>query len=277
MAGDNVTTAPELPSLNDLPQTDTTQDLQAAGPRVRPYNAATDRQALRSLFGNVYHSTYKYADLTTIAFIIWCRAYLDLAPKTCFVLDNGTADQIDIVGYLAGTPSSRNFCKGFATVARTDIEATAAAPSREEMRDPTKQGGAMDYLKSRSRYVAALDRPESLVFDVAEDFLDDWPAHFHMAIAPEWQGRGLGPDLVAAFTAEIRQQGVKGLFVAVPDKAAPAKKMYEKLEFGRLQVELDRGESGEMGVTAGTDRSRTVYYILDLATDPNLDEAVVLE
>ena len=267
------TTPTSLHALHPTPASPASQDAsptrldEPQRPTVRLYNPATDREGIERVFRQVYTPLYRFAGLTTIAFIVFCRAYLDLSPQTCYVLvndnnaknndskgDNGDCSST-ILGYIVGTPNTRAFCTSFAAdqgCCKSDIEAVPAAPRVEEMRDPELRGRCMEYFRQRNAWVSAIgsgiEGIEGIAFSGAKTALEErYPAHFHMALAPEAQGRGFGGRLVGAFEEGMRGLGVRGVYAAVPVGNEAAGKLYGKCGFGGLK----REDGEEVGVLGG--------------------------
>ena len=68
---------------------------------------------------------------------------------------------------------------------------------------------------------------------------DEYPAHLHIDLLPEAQGRGLGRALTDTLFAELVRRGVLGLHVGVDPRNASAAAFYERLGFRRLPSEPD--------------------------------------
>lgn len=60
------------------------------------------------------------------------------------------------------------------------------------------------------------------------------PAHLHIDLLPEAQGRGLGRALMDALLAELRTRGVAGVHLGVDPENTGARAFYEKLGFEQL-------------------------------------------
>ncbi|MFA5898646.1 MAG: GNAT family N-acetyltransferase [Hyphomicrobium sp.] len=75
----------------------------------------------------------------------------------------------------------------------------------------TDDGAAAGYL------VGALDEPSSL-----DDFAaaaENFPAHLHVNLAPQFRSRGIGAELIEAFAADAARAGVKGVHVVTSSDA----------------------------------------------------------
>lgn len=208
---------------------------------IRPYNPEIDRPGIEAVFKEVYTPLYAFSGLTTIAFIVFCRAYLDLAPETCFVL--ATSDQPSrVLGYIVGAADSEAFCAAFAAGdggCRAEIEDVPAAPTAWEMRDPELRKRCMEYFRQRNAWVSAIssgvEGVESIVFAGAKASLSQrYPAHFHAAVLPEARKRGFGRQLVGLLSERLGEMGLSGMYTAVPRGNDEAEKLYHRCGFEEL-------------------------------------------
>ena len=90
--------------------------------------------------------------------------------------------------------------------------------------------------------------PEEQVHREIPLLMQDYPAHLHIDILPEFQGKGYGRSLMTTFLEKLRDQGVKGVHLIMGKDNAGAGMFYQKMGFRRLPVVLDGGESGEEGI-----------------------------
>ncbi|GAB5602007.1 GNAT family N-acetyltransferase [Thermus sp. FJN-A] len=58
-----------------------------------------------------------------------------------------------------------------------------------------------------------------------------FPAHLHIAVSPEAQGKGLGKALLAAFLDCLKAKGVKGVQLSTTRANAAARRLYRSLGF----------------------------------------------
>ncbi|WP_234553411.1 GNAT family N-acetyltransferase [Thermus caliditerrae] len=58
-----------------------------------------------------------------------------------------------------------------------------------------------------------------------------YPAHLHIAVSPEAQGKGLGKALLAAFLNCLQSKGVKGVQLSTTRANAAARRLYQALGF----------------------------------------------
>ncbi|GIF12019.1 GNAT family N-acetyltransferase [Actinoplanes teichomyceticus] len=165
---------------------------------------------------------------------IWAAPYVVLEPEHAHVLDDGSGRP---VGYIIGTADTATF------VERYRNEWLPATADRLRDGDP------------RDELMLELHRsPERMLLPV----LDDYPAHLHIDLLPEWQGRGQGRALMAAFLAGLRAAGVSGVHLGMAPDNHGARAFYRRMGFRDLPI----AEPGaiylarDTGPLAGEDQSR---------------------
>ena len=68
---------------------------------------------------------------------------------------------------------------------------------------------------------------------------EDYPAHFHVDILPEYQRMGMGGKMVDTLCAHLKQKGVKGVCLTCGPRNEKAMKFYEKHNFTLLSIDHD--------------------------------------
>ncbi|SDT62309.1 GNAT family N-acetyltransferase [Actinoplanes derwentensis] len=143
---------------------------------------------------------------------VWAVPYVTREPEHAHVLDDGTGTA---VGYVLGTADTRAFVAWFRA------EWIPAVADRFAAGDPRDRG-----------LTAALNAPEKMLR--AE--LADYPAHLHIDLLPEWQGRGKGRALMAAFLDGLRAAGVPRVHLGMAAGNTGAHTFYQRLGFHDLPV-----------------------------------------
>ncbi|AEV82756.1 GCN5 family acetyltransferase [Actinoplanes sp. SE50] len=148
---------------------------------------------------------------------IWAAPYVILEPEHAHVLDDGTGRA---VGYIIGTADTEKFVRRY----RDEwLPATADRLTGGDPRD--------ELMLSLHR------RPERMLHPA----LAAYPAHLHIDLLPEWQGRGQGRGLMAAFLAGLRAAGVSRVHLGMSPENQGAYAFYHRLGFRDLPVDDDPG------------------------------------
>ncbi|MFI5933515.1 GNAT family N-acetyltransferase [Actinoplanes sp. NPDC051494] len=141
---------------------------------------------------------------------IFAVPYATLEPEHAHVLDDGSGAA---VGYVLGTADTAVFARRY-----RDEWLPAVAD-----RYPADSDDSMLFLHHH---------PERMV--VPE--LAGYPAHLHIDLLPEWQGRGFGRGLIAAFLAGLRRAGVARVHLGMAPGNTAARAFYNRLGFHELTV-----------------------------------------
>jgi ribosomal protein S18 acetylase RimI-like enzyme len=154
---------------------------------------------------------------------IFAAPYVTLEPEHAHVLDDGTGAA---VGYILGTADTARFVRRY----RDEwLPATTGRYPRPAEPRVTRED-TMLWL---------YEHPEHMV--VPE--LADYPAHLHIDLLPQWQGKGFGRGLISAFLAGLRAAGVPRVHLGMAVTNVSARIFYERLGFAEITV------PGATGVT----------------------------
>lgn len=155
---------------------------------------------------------------------IFTGPYLALRPELAFVL----ADEEDrAVGYIIGAADTPAFVDDF----RRDWLPTVAG------RYPEGSGAGRDAQRIRE-----LHHPEWMWHEE----LAEYPAHLHIDLLPEAQGKGAGRALMGTYLAALRDRGVRRVHLGMSAANHGARAFYDRLGFRELHRTGDGG-----GVTLG--------------------------
>lgn len=88
---------------------------------------------------------------------------------------------------------------------------------------------------------------ECSVLQGAVGILNEYPAHLHINLLPEFTGQGLGAKLMERFLEAIQGLGAGGVHLGMVRTNHGARRFYERLGFQLCQEILDGGASGELG------------------------------
>ncbi|HWS33777.1 MAG TPA: GNAT family N-acetyltransferase [Actinoplanes sp.] len=143
---------------------------------------------------------------------VWAVPYVTREPEHAHVVDDGTGQA---VGYILGTADTAAY------VAWLRAEWIPAVEDRFATGD------------DRDRDLAAvLHSPEGML----RPELADYPAHLHIDLLPEWQGRGQGRKLMAAFLNGLQAAGVPRVHLGMAAENHGAYAFYQRLGFHDLEV-----------------------------------------
>ena len=153
---------------------------------------------------------------------IFAIPYTVLDPELCFVAVDGETG--DVVGYIVGTANSPRYVQRFRDEWLPRVRDRHAEPPAE-----------LDWDKGNQAAMAwILHHPSADPRVVA-----DYPAHLHIDLLPEGQGRGGGRALMEHFLAAVRERGADGVHLYVGLANTGARAFYAKLGFKPLVLPGD--------------------------------------
>ena len=147
---------------------------------------------------------------------IFAVPYVTREPEHAHVLDDGTGTA---VGYVLGTADTATFVRWY-----REAWLAATAGRYPEPADPPVTPD--DFMLRLHR------RPERMI--VPE--LTGYPAHLHIDLLPEWQGKGWGRELMAAFLAGLTEAGVTRVHLGMLSTNVAARAFYDRLGFHEIAV-----------------------------------------
>ena len=195
--------------------------LDAGFVQIRPYEARFERDLIdicwrTGLMGESLEGTGRFEDRRLFA-MFFCRHYLRFEPESCFVAvaSGGEVPVERAVGYIVGT-------------------ADTAAQHRDFGRRMVPRIAARLALYDSWRHPESFR--QTLAFAAAERSIDRglavqlggpaFPAHLHINLLPEWQGRGQGGRLMDIFLDRLRSLGCPGVFLETTDRNLKALPFY---------------------------------------------------
>lgn len=135
---------------------------------------------------------------------MFCHYYLEKEPENCFV----AVDENDNpIGYVYGASDYDKYQVNFSEY----VQKIAEIDNR--------------------RYLS-----EALIemFDHAI-YKEDYPAHLHIDILPDYQSKGIGSQLINEFCNNLKAKGIKGVMLIVGSDNTGARRFYERNGFTLLQ------------------------------------------
>jgi len=154
---------------------------------------------------------------------IFAAPYVTLEPEHAHILDDGTGAA---VGYVIGTADTPRFVRRY-----RDEWLPATAGRYPHPADPP--------VTRQDSMLALLEHPERMI--VPE--LADYPAHLHIDLLPEWQGKGWGRGLISALLAGLRAAGASRVHLGMAVANVSARAFYDRMGFTEIPV------PGATGVT----------------------------
>lgn len=144
---------------------------------------------------------------------IWAAPYVIMEPEHAHVLDDGTGRA---VGYIIGTADTAKFVERY----RAEwLPSTAGRLADGDPRD--------EIMLDLHRHPERMLHPE----------LAAYPAHLHIDLLPEWQGRGRGRGLMSAFLDGLRAAGVTRVHLGMAPSNQGAYAFYQRLGFRDIPIE----------------------------------------
>ncbi|MFI5957862.1 GNAT family N-acetyltransferase [Cryptosporangium sp. NPDC051539] len=182
---------------------------------IRPYGDA-DLDAVRDVCVRTAHvgedarPFYPDPSIFPTAF---SDPYVAFEPELAFVLDDGER----AVGYVVGTADTPAFVRRF----RGEWLPSVAA------RWPLTAGDT-----PTDAIVRLLHDPERMLLPE----LTPYPAHLHVDLLPEVQGRGFGRALIGRFFGALAAQGVPAVHLGMVPANVKARAFYDRLGFHEIAV-----------------------------------------
>jgi ribosomal protein S18 acetylase RimI-like enzyme len=161
---------------------------------------------------------------------IFAAPYVTHEPQHAYVLDDGDGTA---VGYILGTADTPAFVRWYREVW---IPETA-----ERMPPPADPPVTPD-----DGMLALHHQPERML--VPE--LAGYPAHLHIDLLPEFQGKGWGRGFMNAFLTGIAAAGVARVHLGMATTNSGARSFYDRLGFHEIAV-ADAGPVTYLGIETG--------------------------
>lgn len=185
---------------------------------IRPYRP-TDRDALYAICirtGNAGRdATALYRDPRILP-DIFTGPYLLLEPQLTFVL---TGPEDRAAGYIVGAADTPRFVTAY----RRDWLPLVAG--RYPQPGAQRSGASCDAERIRE-----LHHPESML----RDDLTGYPAHLHIALAPQAQGKGAGRALIDTYLKALRAAGIPRVHLSMSAANTGARAFYDHLGFHQI-------------------------------------------
>jgi ribosomal protein S18 acetylase RimI-like enzyme len=158
---------------------------------------------------------YRDQDLIPDIFAI---PYTVLDPEFAFVADDGG----HAVGYIVGTPDTTRFVTRFREQWLPRVAHLHIPPSGQFDFDTDPEGSMATILHT----------PEGML----TPGLTAYPAHLHIDLLPQAQGKGAGRALMTAFLAALNAAGVDAVHLSMTTSNTGARAFYDRLGFTEIRL-----------------------------------------
>ena len=150
----------------------------------------------------------------------YAAPYLIFPEGICFVAEH----QYRPKGYIIAVPDTIAFMQW--------MEEQWLPPLRKRYVQPA----ASELCSKKEKEIYKCIFEQKFPVDAAaEPWLAEYPAHLHIDLLPDLQGKGLGRTLMNNLFEELKQQRVPGLHLGVSSSNAGAVAFYQKLGFSVLK------------------------------------------
>lgn len=139
--------------------------------------------------------------MTEALLAVFCRYYIEEEPEHCFVAVN---DNNEVIGYILVAHNFQLWNKIF----------------------------NMKVSKSNNPVTRMMG---NATIEKLSVFSDEYPAHLHIDIHPDYQGIGLGKQLMSAAIVQLKNCSVPGLMLNVAKENKGAVQFYKRLGFECLE------------------------------------------
>ncbi len=210
-------------------------EVAPGNPFVRPFRPG-DRDAvveicLRTAAGGG-DATGVYSDDALMP-EVFALPYLAFAPDLAFVVDDGRGRA---VGYVIGVADTRAFVDWWRREWTPAFRARHPRPGPPTGHDPGF---------TEAQLLDAGVNPDRML--IAE--VDEYPAHLHIDLLPELQGRGFGRRLIDTFRSALAERRVPSVHLGMDAANAGARAFYDRLGFHELPS--SRPDAPLLGIATG--------------------------
>ncbi|KAF2134358.1 GCN5-related N-acetyltransferas-like protein [Dothidotthia symphoricarpi CBS 119687] len=209
-------------------------------PFVRPYDKAHDFEAGLHVYFVTIDQGLDWEPARTIGTYLWYRPYVILSPSTCFVLDDGIGH---VVGYCIGTDDTKAFAQRWRDDFAPSVDPEHVPRPDVQTGTPLMEGPDVQHFRK------AVYEADCSMLQSWPQVLQRHPAHIHINVLPEYQGKGWGRTLIHAFFEAVKELGAAGVHLDMIRTNTNGRRFYDKIGFQICTQMLDDGESGETGVS----------------------------
>ncbi|KQZ08893.1 GCN5 family acetyltransferase [Agromyces sp. Root1464] len=188
-------------------------------PEIRPYRAADRDQVARICLLTAAgggDAAGVYSDDTLMP-EVFALPYVEYAPELAFVVADGDR----VLGYVIGVADTAAFVEWWKREWGPAFATRHPSPGAPTGHEP-------DFTEAQ--LIEAGTAPERML--IAE--LAEYPAHLHIDLLPELQGRGFGRRLIDTLRDALAAHGVPAVHLGMDAANTGARAFYDRLGFHEL-------------------------------------------
>ena len=200
-------------------------------PEIRPYRPADRDQVARICLQTAAgggDATGVYSDDALMP-EVFALPYVEFAPELAFVVADGDR----VLGYVIGVADTAAFARWWKREWAPGFATRHPSPGATTGREPAF---------TEAQLIEAGTSPDRML--IAE--LAEYPAHLHIDLLPELQGRGFGRRLIETLRAALAERGVPGVHLGMDAANTGARQFYDRLGFHELPS--SRADSPLLGI-----------------------------
>ncbi len=179
----------------------------------------TDQDRVSYICHQTFFGGPNFPDQELVA-LRWALYYVLYEPEHCFV----ACDEKDRpIGYILSTINSLKYRENYKQI---------ILPLIKDRLKELKSTHPQEYSSYRRSF---LPRRSDYGPRYMRRIAQEYPAHLHIDILPEYQGMGLGGGLMDALLSHLEHMGCKGIHLVVGSDNHRAIAFYKKIGFSILQ------------------------------------------
>ncbi|EPS35058.1 hypothetical protein H072_11431 [Dactylellina haptotyla CBS 200.50] len=206
---------------------------------VRPVNPEKDSDALFDVCKKTVGPALRTGTPNLIAPYIWNVPYIRMCQDYCFAVDNGDGNA---VGYVICAPDTPTYVRRFAEEYIPVLESLDPILKKPAMDPPADWGKDLALGVLQCLYT-----PEHMLNSDYPRLLEEYPAHLHIDILPDFQRKGFGKKLMEALWTRLREDKIPGVHLVMEGGNTEALKFYLAIGFSKFDDVVNGGKSGETG------------------------------
>lgn len=169
---------------------------------IRPYESK-DKENVRFVHLNSDGPCKSSKRGINFGLAVYCDYYIEKEPENCFV----AVDENDrAIGYIISTQDFDKFYPVFVNEYYTRIK-------------------KWEFRRRKSALRSVIPH---------EKYKEEYPAHLHIDVLPEYQRMGLGHKMTDALLAHLKEKGVKGIMLTTWIRNEKGRGFYDKYGFTLL-------------------------------------------